>query len=115
MQVIAFLILMLIFIAILSIDKDSLDPKIKWTSVAIILGIVLIAVGYEYISSKKGANKRELVVHFTQGGSLMCKDVKVDIERFNYENGTESFIAKKEFQNMRGTVISLDDCELYEP
>jgi len=112
MQIIGFLILLIIFIAILNVDKERLDSKQKGIIIAFILTIVSIGVAYEYFISKSTESKREMVVHFTQGGVLTCKGIEVSNERFNYENGTASFVPKEGFLEIRGTIISIDDCEI---
>lgn len=109
MQIIAFLTLVVLILLIL--EQVGFSPKIKYFGAALLVVIIVVAVLYERNSSKKGSYKRELVLHFTQGGELLCGGVKVDLKHFNYENGTESFVAKKEFENLKGTILSLKDCE----
>lgn len=111
MQIIGFLILLIIFFAILSIDKERLGSRQKGIIIGTLLALVIVGVGYEFIISKNTESKREMVLHFSQGGSLTCKGMEVDSKRFNYENGTASFIAKEGFPEIRGTVIPLSDCE----
>lgn len=112
MQIIGFLILVLIFIAILSVDKERLDSKQKGMIIAFLMTIVIIGGIYEYFISKSTESRRTMVLHFTQGGTLVCKGVQVSKEQFNYENGTASFLPKDGFPQIRGTIISIDDCEV---
>lgn len=111
MQIIGFLILLLIFIAILSVDKERLDSKQKGMVIAFLITIVALGAMYEHFVSENTESKRAMVLRFTQGGTLTCKGIEVNKERFNYENGTASFLPKDGFPQIRGTVISIDDCE----
>jgi predicted Na+-dependent transporter len=112
MQIVGFIILLLILIAILSVNKEQLGPKQKGALIALILAIIFIGAGYEYYVSKKTKQKREIILHFTQGGTLTCKGVKVDSKHYNYENGTASFVAKGKFSQIKGNIVSIDDCEV---
>lgn len=112
MQIIGFLILLLVFIAILSVDKERLDSKQKGIIIGFLLTLVLVGGAYEYYTSKSTESKREMILHFTQGGTLTCKGIEVDSKHYNYENGTASFVAKDGFSQIKGTIVPLDDCEV---
>jgi len=112
MQIIGFLALLLIFFAILSVDKERLNSRQKGVVIAFVLVIFIVGFVYEKMISKNSESKREMVLHFSQGGSLTCKGIQVDSKRFNYENGTASFVAKEAFPQIQGTIISLSDCEV---
>lgn len=112
MQIIAFLVLVLVIGALLAIDKETIEPKLKWSITGAVLGLVLVGMVYQHTTSLAQQQNREKINHFSQGGSLTCKGVVVDNTRFSYENGTASFVAKKGIQEIRGVIVPLRDCEV---
>jgi len=111
-QILAFIVLVLVIGALLSIDKETLEPKLKWSIAGAILGLVLVGMVYQHNTTSTQQENREKINHFSQGGSLTCKGIVVDNARFSYENGTASFVAKKGIQEIRGVIVPLRDCEV---
>lgn len=112
MQIIAFLVLLLVVVALMMIDKETIAPKAKWGIVGVVASLVILGMVYNAISSKQQLHDREKINHFSQGGTLTCKGVLVDATRFGYENGTASFVAKGSAREIRGVIIPLQDCEV---
>jgi hypothetical protein len=112
MQIIAFLVLLVVFGALMLIDKEAIEPRIKWSLMAVLGVLILLAIAYESTVSQTQEEHRQLINHFQQGEALICDDRKVTIEEFVYENGTASFVAKKEILPLRGVVVPLKNCEV---
>ncbi|MBE0495527.1 MAG: hypothetical protein IBX45_03865 [Campylobacterales bacterium] len=112
MQIIAFLVLLLVVVALLMIDKETIAPKVKWGIMGVVASLVVLGMLYHSFSSKQQLHNREKINHFSQGGTLTCKGVLVDGTRFSYENGTASFVAKGSAREIRGVIIPLQDCEV---
>lgn len=111
MQIIAFLLFIVIVVLLITaLMKDKSDKKTKWISVGSLIILILLIFGYErYVTNVEDAN-RALLQSFNQGKSLTCNGTKVDSTRFNYEHGTGSFMAKKEFKNLAGVIIPITQC-----
>lgn len=112
MQIIAFLVLLVVFGALMLVDKESIAPRVKWSLMAVLGVLVLLAIAYESTVSQTQENNRQLINHFQQGEALVCDGRKITAEEFVYENGTASFVAKKEIRPLRGVVVPLKNCEV---
>jgi len=51
------------------------------------------------------------VTDFKQGKTLKCGEYNVSAEKFNYEFGTASFLAKREFSDLSGVIVPIKSCE----
>lgn len=112
MQLIAFLLLVLIVFLLFSAKKESLSPAIKRTVGISLFVVILLVFAYEIVFSKKQLGEREMINHFQQNGALMCQGKRVDMTHYRFENGTQSFVAKEEYVELRGIIIPLSDCEV---
>jgi hypothetical protein len=112
MQIIAFLLLVLVVMLLLSAKKESVQPRVKYAIAGAFVCLTIIALVYETQFSKKQDSNRMRVNHFVQGGSLTCKDKIVDNIHYRFENGTQSFVAKKEYKELSGIIVDLRDCEV---
>lgn len=109
MQIIAFLVLLLVIILFV-LAKDNIDKTTK-RIVLVSLGVlVVLAFAYERYTSDVADKNRAIINSFEQGKTITCKEATVDKERFNYENGTGSFMAKKEFKELSGIIIPITTC-----
>lgn len=96
---------MLIFVS-----SEVLNKKSK---IAIfILGLLVTGFVYVYneFESDHANSRKALLEQYWQGKTIKCGKFDINNTTFNYENGTESFVAKREFANLSGVVISLTDC-----
>ena len=66
---------------------------------------------YSFVVDKQTLSNRELVNHFNQGKTLICKEYEVSSEKFGYENGTESFVAKSSQKALAGVIVPLSSCK----
>ena len=112
MQIIAFLLLVLVVMLLLSAKKESVGPRVKLTIAAAFVVLTVLALVYENYSSKTQDSNRVMINHFEQGGSLTCKGQLVDKEHFGFENGTQSFVARREYAKLSGVIVPLSDCEV---
>lgn len=110
MQIIAFLVLLLA-IALFVLAKDNIDKTTKWIVISSLLALVVLAFIYESYTSNIEEKNRAIINSFKQGKTITCKDGKVDNKRFNYENGTGTFMAKKEFKELSGIIIPITTCD----
>lgn len=112
MQIIAFLLLVLVVMLLLSAKKESVQPRVKLAIAGAFIILTIIALVYESQFSKTQDSNRAMINHFEQGGTLVCKDKPVDNIHYRFENGTQSFVAKKEYTNLSGVIVPLYDCEV---
>lgn len=109
MQIIAFLFLLLAVVLIFSI-KEGLSKSAKWTLFGALLGVSILAFLYENYTDNIQERNRAIINGFEQGKNIICDKTQVNNEKFNYENGTQSFVAKKEFKNLSGIIVPISNC-----
>lgn len=110
MRIILFLLLLLLILMLIFVSNEILNKKSK--AIIFILGLFVAGFVFFYnkFESDHANSRKALLENFLQGKNIKCAQIDVNNTAFNYENGTESFVAKKEFKNLSGVIISIKDC-----
>ena len=80
---------MLLFGAIWAIKDEKISKGVKALVSAVLVAILVCVYFYEQNLSKNN----------------------VSAEKFNYEFGTASFLAKREFSDLSGVIVPIKSCE----
>ncbi|MBE2985116.1 hypothetical protein CCAL9344_07320 [Campylobacter sp. RM9344] len=110
-EVIFFLGIAIFLGAIWMIKDENISKKIKIIITVVIISSGIFAYIYETKKLDTADKNLQLLAEFRQGKSLVCGDINVTNEKFNYEFGTSCFMPKREFKELSGLVIKISDCE----
>lgn len=88
----------------------ELNKSQKAIVTAIVLAIILSAIGFNKYSSAQRDNMMSVVTKFKQGKTVKCNDLDVNNSEYTLSVGTYTFIGKKETPNY-GQMISASTCE----
>jgi len=110
-QIVLFLIFILLVLLVVVSKKNSFskDQKIAATSVVAVFAIGIYI--YESNVDNNAEYNREIVNAFRQGKTLICKEYKVDKERFLYISGTQTFIPKSNETTLEGVIVKVSACK----
>ena len=103
--------LIVLFGAIWVIKDEKISKGIKALVSAVLVAILICVYFYEENLSKNEDAISKLVSDFKQGKTLKCGEYNVSSEKFNYEFGTASFLAKREFSDLSGVIVPIKSCE----
>lgn len=103
--------LIVLFGAIWAIKDEKISKGIKALVSAVLVVILVCVYFYEKNLSKNEDAISKLVSDFKQGKTLKCGEYNVSAEKFNYEFGTASFLAKREFSELSGVIVPIKSCE----
>ncbi|OUT14882.1 hypothetical protein B9N63_00905 [Campylobacter concisus] len=103
--------LIVLFGAIWAIKDEKISKGIKALVSAVLVAILICVYFYEENLSKNEDAISKLVSDFKQGKVLKCGEYNVSAEKFNYEFGTASFLAKREFSELSGVIVPIKSCE----
>ncbi|WP_107690790.1 hypothetical protein [Campylobacter concisus] len=103
--------LIVLFGAIWAIKDEKISKGIKALVSAVLVVILVCVYFYEENLSKNEDAISKLVSDFKQGKTLKCGEYNVSAEKFNYEFGTASFLAKREFSELSGVIVPIKSCE----
>ncbi|OUT11321.1 hypothetical protein B9N62_04815 [Campylobacter concisus] len=103
--------LIVLFGAIWAIKDEKISKGIKALVSAVLVVILICVYFYEENLSKNEDAISKLVSDFKQGKVLKCGEYNVSAEKFNYEFGTASFLAKREFSDLSGVIVPIKSCE----
>ena len=103
--------LIVLFGAIWAIKDEKISKGIKALVSAVLVAILVCVYFYEENLSKNEDAISKLVSDFKQGKTLKCGEYNVSAEKFNYEFGTASFLAKREFSDLSGVIVPIKSCE----
>lgn len=103
--------LIVLFGAIWAIKDEKIGKGIKALVSAVLVAIFICVYFYEENLSKNEDAISKLVSDFKQGKTLKCGEYNVSSEKFNYEFGTASFLAKREFSDLSGVIVPIKSCE----
>ena len=102
---------MLLFGAIWAIKDEKISKGVKALVSAVLVVILVCVYFYEQNLSKNEDAISKLVTDFKQGKVLKCGEYNVSAEKFNYEFGTASFVAKREFSDLSGVIVPITSSE----
>lgn len=103
--------LIVLFGAIWAIKDEKISKGVKALVSAVLVAILVCVYFYEENLSKNEDAISKLVSDFKQGKVLKCGEYNVSAEKFNYEFGTASFLAKREFSDLSGVIVPIKSCE----
>ena len=103
--------LIVLFGAIWAIKDEKISKGIKALVSTVLVAILICVYFYEENLSKNEDAISKLVSDFKQGKVLKCGEYNVSAEKFNYEFGTASFLAKREFSELSGVIVPIKSCE----
>ena len=103
--------LIVLFGAIWAIKDEKISKGVKVLVSAVLVAILVCVYFYEDNLSKNEDAISKLVSDFKQGKTLKCGEYNVSAEKFNYEFGTASFLAKREFSDLSGVIVPIKSCE----
>ena len=103
--------LIVLFGAIWAIKDEKISKGIKALGSTVLVAILICVYFYEENLSKNEDAISKLVSDFKQGKTLKCGEYNVSSEKFNYEFGTASFLAKREFSDLSGVIVPIKSCE----
>lgn len=110
MRIIGFLILVILILALLSVNKERMNLKYKLITFLFCIIIIGSIMWYNIIDEKNSKNNQDIVRSFEQGEILHCGNHDVNNSRFNYEYGTASFVAKRGFEDISGVIVPIKNC-----
>lgn len=103
--------LIVLFGAIWAIKDEKISKGVKALVSAVLVAILVCVYFYEQNLSRNEDAISKLVSDFKQGKTLKCGEYNVSAEKFNYEFGTASFLAKREFSDLSGVIVPIKSCE----
>lgn len=109
-----FLALFVIFIVVLlfKVSDNKMSKKNKILLSFCIIAVTALAYIYEENLAHSEGRNLQLLTSFNQGKVLVCNDINVSNTKFNYEFGTGSFVAKREFKELSSIKLEISDCEI---
>ncbi|MGB2552969.1 hypothetical protein [Campylobacter sp. CCUG 57310] len=111
MRFILVLVVILVAILLFSISDEKISKKAKILIASFVVVVGVLAYVYESAFEDSQAKTRELLSAFNQGKILKCGEMEVSNKKFNYEFGTASFVAKREFKELSSVIIEIKSCE----
>ena len=111
-------VLVLILFALISYSlKERLKKGALWLFVGLCVALFIVILGYEFGVYQKSKQNEALLLAFSNGKNLLCKDtskneLNVSVEKFNYDYGTKSFISKE--KGVKAQIFSIKECKFNE-
>lgn len=106
MRIVLFLVLAVVVLIVLAISSQRLN----WRSKLSILGVcgVLFVAGFLYNAGdeRRSSDIQALLAEFNTKEAIKCGDLNISKKSYNYEFGTQSFIAK----DKSGIIIPIQKC-----
>lgn len=111
-KILFYLLIILILLLITLMLRKKLGSKTKPFFVILLLATIIFSVFFEIQNIKKAEKNREVLTAFNQGKSIICKDLNISNDYFNYEFGTASFISKDNNLSLKSLIIDINHCRL---
>lgn len=103
--------LLLLFV----LPHERFSMRARVITAILVVGLIVCAAIFQGTSDDISANRRTLLLEFEQSKALKCGKISVSADKFNYEYGTASFVAKDLRHGgdaaLAGVIISIDECE----
>ena len=112
MRILFALLVVLLAFLLFSISDEKISKKNKFLLIFGMVIFVAFAYIYEENLSKSQDRNLEILTAFNQGKILICGDMNVTNDKFNYEFGTASFVAKREFKELSSIKAQAKECEI---
>ncbi len=102
------ILLLLLFVVLHFFTELTLKEKIGVFSV---LGLLILgAYLYNQQSEDRRIHLEKVLLDFSHGKTISCKDMDVNNTQFAYSSGTQTFLGLKNSE-MSGRIISLEQCQ----
>ena len=111
--VLGFVLLGLVVFAL----RERLGKRAFKIFAGLCVALFIVILGYEFGVYQKSKQNEALLLAFSNGKALLCKDaskneLNVSVENFNYDYGTKSFISKE--KGVKAQIFSIKECEFNE-
>ncbi|MBO7154983.1 MAG: hypothetical protein J6V67_03740 [Campylobacter sp.] len=106
MRIVLFLVLAVVVLIVLAISSQRLNWRSKLSILAVC--VVLFVTGFLYnVDDERRSNDIQvLLTEFNTKDSINCGDLNISKKSYNYEFGTQSFVAK----DKSGIIIPIQKC-----
>ncbi|EAK0952770.1 hypothetical protein L8W40_07085 [Campylobacter sp. IFREMER_LSEM_CL1846] len=108
LYILAFFAILLFFIFL----RKKIGKISNYLLILVLILMIVFAIKFELSATRSGVLKKETLNAFLQGQSLICKDVNVTKEYFNFEHGTQSFISNGKNKQFKAYVFDIKDCKV---
>ena len=88
----------------------SLSHSEKFSVIAIVLSLVLMAMMFNEYSKSESQNTLDVAMRFNQNKTVVCEGVEVNSSNYELSVGTYTFIGKTGTPNY-GKMISVSTCK----
>jgi len=106
-----FLLLLFALIGVVLYFFTGVTKKIKFMIIlSFLIGWFLIFT-YTLYQNKKRDYHKLLLYHFKHGKVLICEDINITKDKFNFVDGTLTFVGKEESE-FDGIIIPIDKCKI---
>ncbi|MDR1460215.1 MAG: hypothetical protein LBI78_01020 [Campylobacteraceae bacterium] len=111
-QIIISTILVIILLVFIFARIENFS-KVRKIIICILCTLLVVAiVVYQLLMDKRSDINRELINLFDRGEKLICKEYEVENTKFNYVGGTKVFVGLERFNDIKGAVVSIEECRL---
>ncbi|HEC1782781.1 TPA: hypothetical protein R1737_000824 [Campylobacter lari] len=108
LYILAFFVILLFFIFL----RKKIGKISNYLLILVLILMIAFAIKFELSATRSGVLKKETLNVFLQGQSLICKDINVTKEYFNFEHGTQSFISNGKNKQFKAYVFDIKDCKV---
>lgn len=108
LYILAFFAILLFFVFL----RKKIGKISNYLLILVLILMIAFAIKFELSATRSGVLKKETLSAFLQGQSLICKDVNVTKEYFNFEHGTQSFISNGKNKQFKAYVFDIKDCKV---
>lgn len=111
-KILLYLLVICLFALLAYVLRERLGKRALPFFIALcVLGIVGI-IFYELSVKNKDKKHEEILLAFANSKALICKNVAVTKDKFNYDYGTKSFIIKD--KSVKSLIFNIKECSLYD-
>lgn len=114
MQILIGLIVLILVITFFITKTGTVSPRTKTMIFTMLMMVIAAAMLYEFMFSKKAEVQRAKMNAFTQGQTLLCKQIEVNQTYFTLETGTLSLMSNGKSKETLGMVFPIDECSIKE-
>ena len=109
-RILLFILLVVLLSALTYSLRKKLRDKAYHFFILFFIIICAFMIIFELNSARENSLQTQRITSFFPGQSLICKDLNVSLENFNFDYGTKAFIAKDKNESLRNLKFSIKDC-----
>ncbi|MBP3676173.1 MAG: hypothetical protein J6I71_06830 [Campylobacter sp.] len=106
MRIVLFLVLAVVVLIVLAISSQRLNWRSKLSILAVCVVLFITGFLYNADDERRSNDIQVLLTEFNTKDSIECQDYNISKKNYNYEFGTQSFIAK----DKSGIIIPIQKC-----